>query len=99
MSISSQKPFVHLQRLYRNIISTDDSYYRMISLLLIRGFFWPGTETYVDQNIEEPGQCISCKKSPTIAAELFNITSTTLMDLICIDYLSLEHSKECYKNK
>ena len=70
---------------------------RTISLLK-RRFFWPGMETYVDQKIKECGRCIRRKKSPTTAAELINITSTAPMELICIDYLSLERSKGGYEN-
>ena len=70
---------------------------RTISLLK-RRFFWPGMETYVDKKIKECGRCIRRKKSPTTAAELINITSAEPMELICIDYLSLERSKGGYEN-
>ena len=69
---------------------------RTISLLK-RRFFWPGMETHVEQKIKECGRCIRRKKPPTKAAELVNI-STAPMELICIDYLSLERSKGGYEN-
>ena len=70
---------------------------RTISLLK-RRFYWHGVESYVEQKIRECGRCIRRKTSPTKAAELVNITSMTPMELICIDYLSLERSKGGYEN-
>ena len=60
-------------------------------------FFWLGMESYVEQKIQECGRCIRRKISPTKAAELVNITSTAPMELICIDYFSVERSKGGYE--
>ena len=39
------------------------------------------------------GRCVHQKTKPAPAAELINIKSSSTMDLVCIDYLSLEMSK------
>ena len=66
--------------------------------LLKRRFFWPGMDAFVEENIKKCGRCIRRKISPTKAAELVSITSSTPMELVCIDYLSLEKSKGGHEN-
>ncbi|MEW8545658.1 MAG: DDE-type integrase/transposase/recombinase, partial [Candidatus Thiodiazotropha sp.] len=66
--------------------------------LLKRRFFWPGMESAVENQIKQCGRCIRRKISPTKAAELVSIISTAPMELVCIDYLSLERSKGGYEN-
>ena len=61
--------------------------------LIKRRFFSPGLENYIKRRIETCGRCIRRKTAPVKAAELVNITSSEPMELICIDYLSLEPSK------
>ena len=61
--------------------------------VLKRRFFWPGMETAVENQIKQCGRCIRRKISPIKAAELVSITSAAPMELVCIDYLSLERSK------
>ena len=53
---------------------------------------------YIQNTIQHSARCIRRKRSPTKADELVNITSTTPMELVCIDYLSLERSKGGYVN-
>ncbi len=43
-------------------------------------------------------RCICRKTAPSTAADLVNITSSSPMELVCIDYLSLETSKGGYEN-
>ena len=44
--------------------------------LLKRRFFWPGMDTFVEENIKKCGRCIRRNISPTKAAELVSITSS-----------------------
>ena len=43
-------------------------------------------------------RCIKRKSNPGASAELVNITSTAPMEILCIDYLSLERSKGGIEN-
>ncbi len=65
---------------------------RSISLIK-RRFFFPGLDTYVEKMVRKCGSCIRRKTAPTKAAPLVPITSSSPMELVCIDYLSLETSK------
>ena len=53
---------------------------------------------YIQNKIPHCARCIRRKRSPTKAAKLVNITSTTHMELVSIDYLSLECSNDGYEN-
>ena len=66
--------------------------------LIKRRFFSPGLEHYIKQRIQTCGRCIRRKTAPAKAAELVNITSSSPMELICIDYLCLERSKGGIEN-
>ncbi|MCG8113144.1 MAG: DDE-type integrase/transposase/recombinase, partial [Candidatus Thiodiazotropha taylori] len=70
---------------------------RTLSLVRSR-FFWPGFETDVQQKVKNCIRCISRKTIPNPSAELINIHSTQPMELVCIDFLSLERSKGGYEN-
>ncbi|MCG8034660.1 MAG: DDE-type integrase/transposase/recombinase, partial [Candidatus Thiodiazotropha taylori] len=70
---------------------------RTLSLVRSR-FFWPGFETDVQQKVKNCIRCISRKTIPNPSAELVNIHSTQPMELVCIDFLSLERSKGGYEN-
>ena len=70
---------------------------RTLSLIKQR-FYWPGMTQYVQSKVQHCVKCIRRKTRPTKAAELVNITSSTPMELVCIDYLSLERSKGGYEN-
>ena len=61
-------------------------------------FFWPGLEKDVVRKVQTCPNCLR-RKSPTKAqAHLVPFTSTHPMELVCIDYLSLEKSKGGYEN-
>lgn len=70
---------------------------RTLSLVRAR-FFWPGFETDVQHKVKNCIRCISRKTVPNPSAELINIHSTQPMELVCIDFLSLEKSKGGYEN-
>ena len=56
-------------------------------------FYWPGLENDVEEKIKNCGRCIRRKTPVKPSAELVNITSSQPMELLCIDFLSLERSK------
>lgn len=61
-------------------------------------FYWPGMERDISNHIETCSRCI-CSKTPVRpAAELIPIVSTRPMELVCIDFLSLEQSKGGFEN-
>ena len=66
--------------------------------LMKRRIFWPGMDRYVSDKIAECGRCIRRKVLPRRAAEMVNIVSTAPMQVVCIDYLSLERSKGGFEN-
>ena len=66
--------------------------------LIRRRFFWPGMNKDIKSKIQMCGRCIRRKTAPTKATELVNITSTAPMELVCIDFLSLEKSKGGQEN-
>ena len=84
---------------YRDIVFNalhDDLGYqrrgRTTSLMKQR-FFWPGMDTFIKDKIKSCDRCILQKSRGGISAELVNISSSSPMEIVCIDYLSLERSK------
>ena len=69
---------------------------RTLSLLKQR-FFVPGLDQFVRRRIQQYSSCIRRKAAPVKAEELVNMSSTAPMELVCIDYLSLERSKGGYE--
>ena len=69
---------------------------RTISLFKQR-FFWPGMDSYVRNKVINCGRCIR-RKQPIQTCPLVNIKTTAPMELICIDFLSLEQSKGGIEN-
>lgn len=65
---------------------------RTLSLVRSR-FYWPGLESDVKNKVQNCDKCIRRKTIPRPSAELVNIVSTQPMELVCIDFLSLERSK------
>ena len=65
---------------------------RTLSLVRAR-FYWPGLESDVLNKVKNCEKCIKRKTIPAPSAELVNITSSQPMELVCIDFLSLERSK------
>ena len=66
--------------------------------LIKQRFFWPRMNQFIKERIQKCGRCIRRKTTPGKAATLVNIKSTTPMELVCIDYLSLERSKGGFEN-
>lgn len=69
------------------------------TLELIRDrFYWPKMGAEVEQYVKSCGQCITRKALPQKAAPLNQITSQGPLDLVCIDFLSLEPDSQGYAN-
>jgi transposase InsO family protein len=69
---------------------------RTLSLLRER-FFWPGMTTETEEWIKKCHRCI-CRKTPANArAPLVNIVTTQPLELVCVDFLTLEPSKGGYQ--
>ncbi|KAJ8004302.1 hypothetical protein DPEC_G00157720 [Dallia pectoralis] len=61
------------------------------SLDLVRSrFYWPKMALDVQNKIKACGRCVRRKTPPEKAAPLVNIQTTHPMELVCMDYLSLE---------
>ncbi|MCG8048682.1 MAG: RNase H-like domain-containing protein, partial [Candidatus Thiodiazotropha endolucinida] len=65
---------------------------RTLSLVRSR-FFWPGLESDVENKVKSCDRCIKRKTPPRPSAKLVNIVSHQPMELVCMDFLSLERSK------
>ncbi|KAK3093626.1 hypothetical protein FSP39_018280 [Pinctada imbricata] len=64
------------------------------TLSLIRDrFFWPGQYQDIDNWIKECVRCVLRKTTTTDRADLVNIVTTQPLELVCMDFLSLERSK------
>ncbi len=61
--------------------------------LVKQRFFWPGLDSDVRRKVEECGRCIRRKTPAVPSAELIPIQTTRPMELVCIDFLSLERSQ------
>ena len=81
--------------------SLDDmghqSHDKTLSLVKDR-LVWYGMTRDVESWITNCNRCIRRKKPPNEKAALINIESSQPLELICIDYLSLERSKGGYEN-
>ena len=84
---------------YRDIALTgyhDDAGHQgrdRTAYLIKSRFYWPGMNRAIEQKIEHCLGC-KCRKAATgSSAELVNIHTTQPMELVCMDYLSLEPSK------
>ncbi|XP_052224106.1 uncharacterized protein LOC127839760 [Dreissena polymorpha] len=64
---------------------------RTMSLFKQR-FYWPGIDTFVRDKVASCPRCIRRKAAPD-SASLVPIFTSAPMDMICVDYLSLERSK------
>ena len=65
---------------------------RTLSLLRER-YFWPGMTVSVDKWVSKCDRCIRRKSSTNIRTELTNIVTTYPLELVSMDYLTLEPSK------
>ncbi|KAK7884084.1 hypothetical protein WMY93_027207 [Mugilogobius chulae] len=61
-------------------------------------FFWPKMATDVEQYIKNCGECVLRKTPSQRAAPLHQIVSTGPMDLVCIDFLSMEPDSKGISN-
>ncbi len=66
--------------------------------LVKQRFYWPGLEADVQRKVEECGRCIRRKTPAVPRAELVTIQTSRPMELVCIDFLSLERSKGGYED-
>ena len=61
--------------------------------LIRQRYFWPYMNQYIRKRVQQCERCICRKTTPVKSAHLVSITSSAPMELVCIDYLSLERSK------
>ena len=61
-------------------------------------FYWPRMGTEVEQYVKNCGRCVARKTPPQRAAPLNQITSKGPLDLVCIDFLSLEPDSQGFAN-
>lgn len=60
--------------------------------------YWPLMQTDVENHIKRCDRCIRMKTRGTERAPLVNIITTQPMELVCMDFLSLESSKGGFHN-
>lgn len=65
---------------------------RTLSLIKSR-FFWPGLDSFVETRIRLCERCICRKTREKVSAELVSIETTYPLELVCIDFLTLDMSK------
>ena len=70
---------------------------RTLSLIRER-FFWPNMTVDVDNWVSQCDRCIKRKSSTNIRSELINIQTTYPLELVCMDFLTLETSKGGFSN-
>jgi hypothetical protein len=70
---------------------------RTLSLIKSR-FYWPGIDNDIRTLVQQCGRCIRRKTAPPIAAKLVPISTSAPMELVCIDYLTVDRSKGGYEN-
>ena len=69
------------------------------TLYLVKSrFYWPGVNRDVEDKISSCPNCILRKTKAKNSAELVNIETCQPLEMICIDFLSLEQSKGGYEN-
>lgn len=61
-------------------------------------FYWPRMNKDVEQYVKECGRCITRKTLPQRSAYLNHITSSGPLDLVCIDFLSIEPDSKGVSN-
>ena len=61
-------------------------------------FFWPGMDKFIREKVNTFGRCIRRKTGGGRSATLVNITSSSPIEIVCVDYLSLERSKGGVEN-
>lgn len=63
------------------------------SWLVKQRFYWVGMDADIKDKVGQCGRCIRSKTREHPKSELVNIVTSRPMELICIDFLSLEKSK------
>ena len=61
-------------------------------------FYWPAMDSDIQQLVRQCNRCILRKTHQAKSAGLVNIVSSAPMEIICLDYLSLERSKGRVEN-
>lgn len=61
-------------------------------------FYWPKMAWDVEQKIKTCPRCVVHKASPEKAAPLVNIQTTRPLELLCMDFLSLEPDRSNFKD-
>ena len=69
---------------------------RTLSLVKSR-FYWPGIDSTVEAYVRKCPRCIQRKTPSSVSAGLVSIHSTYPLELVCMDFLSLEMSKGGYE--
>ena len=83
---------VHYRSIVLKLLHDDSGHQgrdQTISLVRSR-FFWPGLDSDVKKKVKTCDRCIMRKSNPGPSAELVNIVSSQPMELVCIDFLTLE---------
>ncbi|XP_028297544.1 uncharacterized protein LOC114459527 [Gouania willdenowi] len=62
---------------------------RTLDLVRTR-FYWPKMALHVEQKVQTCGRCVRRKALPERAAPLVNISTSRPLELLCMDFLSLE---------
>lgn len=70
---------------------------RTLSLVKSR-YYWPGMNKDVERKVSSCANCILRKTRSIKSAELVNISSSQPLEILCLDYLTLEQSKGGYEN-
>ena len=60
--------------------------------------FWPGMASDVKEHVRECSQCVRRKHPVNQVVPLQNVFTTQPMELVCMDYLTLETSKGGFEN-
>ena len=68
------------------------------TLLIKQRFFWPGMDSYIKSKVKACDRCIRRKTNVGQRAGSIPIESSAPMEIVCIDYLSLEPSKGGVEN-
>lgn len=61
-------------------------------------FYWPHMQAYVDNTVKKCEQCVRQKARAERSAPLVNIQTSRPLELVCMDYLSLEPDGRGTKN-
>jgi hypothetical protein len=64
------------------------------TMYLIRErFFWPGMNKDVEEHVRRCGRCIRRKSDVNVRAPLVSIETSQPLELVCMDFLTLEQSR------